>query len=144
MQLVLIHYPTHKMLSSTCCCQRNRKIRKKSSIYMEENVQKQTQSIICMKNQTIVIISTIVTQISLQTAQQKSTKYQSVVPIYLNLLKCIFIVFLPFNIFVYIFTLGILSLAGPNLKVSNVTETKIHVEWTPVIYPDLVIEKYQV
>ncbi|XP_054710437.1 putative inactive tyrosine-protein kinase Wsck [Uloborus diversus] len=36
------------------------------------------------------------------------------------------------------------NISGPGLKVSNITENKIHVEWTPILYPNAFIEKYQV
>ncbi|GFQ79337.1 tyrosine-protein kinase Wsck, partial [Trichonephila clavata] len=37
-----------------------------------------------------------------------------------------------------------LCISGPELIVSNVTENKVHVEWTPVRIPNKVVEKYQV
>ncbi|GBM80802.1 hypothetical protein AVEN_24929-1, partial [Araneus ventricosus] len=37
-----------------------------------------------------------------------------------------------------------LCISGPDLVVSNITESKVHVVWTPLKIPGKVIEKYQV
>ncbi|XP_035222056.1 putative tyrosine-protein kinase Wsck, partial [Stegodyphus dumicola] len=40
--------------------------------------------------------------------------------------------------------IDVACLSGPDLKISNVTETRVHVEWSSVVYPNTFIEKYQV
>ncbi|XP_015925754.1 tyrosine-protein kinase receptor Tie-1 isoform X2 [Parasteatoda tepidariorum] len=55
----------------------------------------------------------------------------------LQVFSCILLIFM-------LFIKGNNCIAGPELTVSNITESKMHVSWTTVSVPDKVIEKYQV
>ncbi|GFQ78774.1 tyrosine-protein kinase Wsck, partial [Trichonephila clavata] len=61
-----------------------------------------------------------------------------------NIMKSSIFICIIFSSILFMCIQRSLCISGPELIVSNVTENKVHVEWTPVRIPNKVVEKYQV
>ncbi|GFY36970.1 tyrosine-protein kinase receptor Tie-1 [Trichonephila inaurata madagascariensis] len=61
-----------------------------------------------------------------------------------NIMKSSIFICIIFSSILFMCIKRSLCISGPELIVSNVTENKVHVEWTPVQIPNKVVEKYQV